>query len=148
MEDNPSLFARASEAVTRGDKLTARKLLDELVFNEPGNEQAWLLLAQLVDDQNEECDCLQHVLALNPKNTAAQQKYDDLLRRFPELAELDPVKVAAAKAEADKAEEAEVEAAKKKAEEDHNLHLDLGTLDDSPLFSGDGQPTGWKGSAD
>jgi hypothetical protein len=148
MEDSPSLFTQASEAAARGDKLAAKNLLDELVFSEPNNGQAWLLLAEVVEDRNEECDCLQQALAINPQNAAAQQKYDDLLRHFPELAELDPVKVAAAKAEADKAQEAEVEATKKKAEEDHNSQLDLSTLDDSPLFSGDGQPTDWKGSSD
>jgi hypothetical protein len=143
MEDNPSLFAQASEAAGRGDKLAARTRLDELVFNEPGNEQAWLLLAEVVEDRNEECDCLQQALAINPKNAAAQQKYDDLLHRFPELAELVLVKAAAAKAEADKAEEA-----RKKVVVYSDSHLDLEKLDDSPLFSGDGQPTDWKGSSD
>ena len=144
MGDNSSLFAKASEAAARGDKLTAKNLLDELVFSEPNNELAWLLLAEVVEDSHEECDCLQHVLAINPKNTAARQSYDDLLRRFPVLWELDPVKIAADKAEKAKAEAAEVEAAeveaaeveaaKKKAEADHDSRLDLDTLDDSPLF--------------
>jgi len=49
MENSPSLYTRASEAVGRGDKLAAKNLLDELVFNEPGNEQAWLLLAEVVE---------------------------------------------------------------------------------------------------
>jgi hypothetical protein len=134
MENSPSLYTRASEAVGRGDKLVARNLLDELVFNEPGNEQAWLLLAEVVDDLNEVCDCLQHVLAINPHNAAARQKYDDLLRRFPELEELDPVKAAAAKVETARIRAAEAAEAKKKAEAEHNTQLNLGELDVTPLF--------------
>ena len=122
METNPSLYAQASAAAARKDKPAARKLLDRLIFNEPNNEQAWLLLADMVDDINEESDCLQHVLAINPLNPVAQQKYDSLLHHHPNLAKLDPAKAgdyekarAAAKA-AKKAEKAEkAQAAKKKS---------------------------------
>lgn len=125
MQDSPSLYTRASEAAARGDKLTAKNLLDELLFNEPNNEQAWLLLSGVVEDLNEVSDCLQHALAINPQDQAAQQKYNDLLQRVPELAELDPAKIAAAK----KAEEA-----KKKAAADPNAGLDLDNLDLTPLY--------------
>jgi hypothetical protein len=129
MQNNSSLYAQASAAAARKDKLTAKKLLDVLIFNEPGNEQAWLLLVEMVDDINEESDCLQHALALNPLDPAAQQKYDELLHRHPKLAELDPAKAgdyakvkAAKKAEAKAAKKAkaaekaqEAKAARKKA---------------------------------
>jgi DNA-binding SARP family transcriptional activator len=125
MEDSPSLYARASQAAARGDKLTAKSLLDEVIFNDPNNEPAWLLLSDLVEDLNEVSDCLQHALAINPQDKAAQQKYDALLQRVPELAELDPTKIAEAK----KAEEA-----KKKAAADPNAGLDLENLDLTPLY--------------
>ena len=125
MEDGQSLYTRAIEAAARGDKLAAKSLLDVLIFNEPGNEQAWLLLAEVVEDLNEVSDCLQHALVINPHNQVAQQKYDELLRRVPELAELDPAKVATTK----KAEEA-----KKKAAPDPNAGLDLENLDLTPLY--------------
>jgi len=122
MEDKPSLFVKASEAAARKDKSTARKLLDELIFFEPGNEEAWLLLSKVVDDRNEVSDCLQHVLALNPNHQAAREKYDELLRHHPDLASLDPAKAAdyqkakaAKKAQAKAAKEAAAKAAKKKA---------------------------------
>ena len=124
MEDNPSLYTRAKDAAAGGDKATAKNLLDELVFNEPENEPAWLLLADMVEDLNEASDCLQHALALNPHDEVAQQKYADLLRRVPELAELDPAKIAAAK----KAEED-----KKKAAAEPKEGLDLDNLDTTPL---------------
>jgi hypothetical protein len=123
MENSQSLFSRASEAAASKDKPTARKLLDELIFFEPGNEEAWLLLSKVVDDLNEVSDCLQHVLGLNPSNQAARQKYDELLSRHPNLAKLDPAKAAeyekaraAKKARAKaakKAEKAEAKAVKK-----------------------------------
>ncbi len=116
MENRPSLFDKASAAASRKDKPTARKLLDELIFFEPENEQAWLLLADVVDDLNEVSDCLQRVLAINPENTAAREKYDSLLRRHPNLARLDP----ALAAEYEKAQAAKKAAAKaaRKAEKD------------------------------
>ncbi len=125
MENRQALFARASEAAARKDKPTAKKLLDELIFHEPGNEEAWLLLSKVVDHLNEVSDCLQHILALNPHNQAARQKYDELLSRHPHLAELDPAiaadyeKAKAAKRDAakaaKKAEKAKKKAANKKA---------------------------------
>jgi hypothetical protein len=121
MENNLSLLAQAGAAAGRKDKLTARKLLDELVFYEPGNEQAWLLLAEMVDDLNEVTDCLQHALAINPHNQATRDKYENLLLRHPKLVELDPVKAAAAKAvrdaeKAGKAKKAKAARAAAKAE--------------------------------
>jgi hypothetical protein len=118
MDNNKNLFDRASAAAAHKDKPAARKLLDELIFFEPGNEEAWLLLSKVVDDLNEVSDCLQHVLALNPNHPDARQKYDELLKRHPNLAKLDPVKAAdyeKAKA-AKKAEEKASKKAKKKAE--------------------------------
>ncbi len=121
MQTKTSLYAQASEAIQRKDRLTARKLLDELIFHEPNNEQAWLLLAEAVEHLNEKTDCLQHALAINPQNQVTRQKYDELLRRHPKLVELDPVKgpaaaaaSAAAKAAA-KAEKARQRQAAKKA---------------------------------
>ena len=76
MENHSSLYTQASAAAARKDKLAAKKLLDELIFHEPGNEQAWLLLADMVDNINEESDCLQHALAIDPENQVARQKYD------------------------------------------------------------------------
>ncbi len=112
MQDRQTLFTRASEALTRKDKPTARKLLDELIFFEPDNAEAWLLLSKVVDHLNEVSDCLQHVLALNPNHPVARQKYDELLRRHPNLARLDPAK-AADYEKAKAAKKAEARAARK-----------------------------------
>ena len=127
MADSNPLYAQASQAAASGDKVTARSLLDELIFEQPDNEQAWLLLADMVEDLNEVYDCLQHVLAIDPHNQAARQKLEELLIRVPELADLDPDKE---KAEAAK----KAEEAKKKDESDPNGGLDLDNLDQTPLY--------------
>ena len=122
MENDQTLFSRASKAAASNDRPAARKLLDELIFFEPDNAEAWLLLSKVVDDLNEVSDCLQHVLALNPNHPVARQKYDVLLNHHPTLARLDPAKAAdyekakaAKKAEARTAKKAAAKAAKKKA---------------------------------
>jgi len=56
MDNSQSLFARASAAAGSGNKLTAERLLDELVVTDPDNEQVWLLLAKVFDDMNEVSD--------------------------------------------------------------------------------------------
>ena len=127
MADSNPLYAQASAAAAGGDKVTARNLLDELIFNNSENEQAWLLLADMVEDLNEVYDCLQHVLALNPQNQAARQKLEALLIRVPELGELNPAKEQAEVAK-------KVEEAKKEDESDPDGGLDLDHLDTTPLY--------------
>jgi predicted Zn-dependent protease len=62
------------------EKGEARKRLDELVQREPKNELAWLQLSEFVELQNEAIDCLQHVLTINPGNTAVKARLDQLVR--------------------------------------------------------------------
>jgi len=132
MDDDSSLFTRASQAAANGDKDTARNLLDELIVNQPDNEQAWLLLADMVEDLNEVDDCLQHVLAINPQNQAARQKLATLLIRLPELVDLDPAKQEADEKAAQAKEEAEKKAAAAGAAAAGKLDLD--NLDLTPLY--------------
>jgi len=68
MDDRQVIFEKAKAAMERGDKASAKTLLDELIFNEPDFEQAWLLLAEVVTDSNEKKDCLRQVYRINPNN--------------------------------------------------------------------------------
>jgi hypothetical protein len=68
MDDPQTILANARAAVERGDKDGARILLDDLIFRDPDNEQAWLLLAEVVTDSNEIKDCLRQVHRINPSN--------------------------------------------------------------------------------
>jgi len=126
MADSNPLYAQASQAAANGDKDTARSLLDKLIVDQPDNAQAWLLLADMVDDLNEVYDCLHQVLAIDPQNQAARQKLDALLKRVPELDDLDPAKEKAQAAK--KTKEAEDSDAS-----DPEGGLDLDHLDLTPL---------------
>ena len=65
-------FEMALRAVTARDYATARRLLVEVVRAEPRHEQAWLMLASVIDDPDRAIDCLERVLAINPQNEKAQ----------------------------------------------------------------------------
>jgi hypothetical protein len=68
MDQPTDPMTRAEEAYLRGEKDTARQLLDRITLQEPENERAWLLLADVVDTPTERIDCLKQVLVLNPNN--------------------------------------------------------------------------------
>lgn len=68
------LLTQAIEAFNIGDKNRAKALLDELIIHEPANEEAWLLLAEVVEAPNEARDCLAQELKINPDNTQAREK--------------------------------------------------------------------------
>ncbi len=60
-------------AARAGDRARARRLLAEVVRQEPGNEQGWLWLAGMVDRPAETIYCLEQALIVNPNNQAARQ---------------------------------------------------------------------------
>jgi ABC-type dipeptide/oligopeptide/nickel transport system permease subunit/outer membrane protein assembly factor BamB len=66
------LLINAQKAIDRGDKVQARLLLRELILQDPGNEQAWLLLARVVEKRNQTIDCLERAYQINPKNHSVQ----------------------------------------------------------------------------
>lgn len=63
----------AIEAIKAGDKDKARQLLDDILSDDPNNEQAWLWMTRVVDSVSEQRSCLENVLELNPDNQAAIQ---------------------------------------------------------------------------
>jgi len=68
------LYSQAVEAIKNGQKKQARRFLDELVVKEPGNEAAWLLLSEVVENRNELVDCLVQVITINHQNQTALEK--------------------------------------------------------------------------
>jgi hypothetical protein len=61
----------AIQAIRRGDKDQARRLLKQVVREEPQNEQAWLWLSAVLTSPQQQRDCLQRVLQINPANQQA-----------------------------------------------------------------------------
>jgi hypothetical protein len=76
--DVAARLAQAKDAIKHHKRDEARLLLDQLVVDEPGCEEAWLLLAVLVAHKNEKVDCLTQALAINPHNQEARAKYEQL----------------------------------------------------------------------
>lgn len=77
MTEDPK-FQQAVELAREGNREQARELLQELVESNPEDAQAWLLMARLVDDDDEKRICLANVLQLDPSNEAAQKMLQNL----------------------------------------------------------------------
>ncbi len=69
MED--PLLHRAIENAKLGFYDDARRLLLQFIRQDPNNVQAWLWLAQVLDDPHRQLDCLRQVLRLDPHNPDA-----------------------------------------------------------------------------
>lgn len=65
------LLESARLAIHQGKKDQARALLGRYLVEDPNCEQAWFLLAQVVEKPEQTVDCLKRVIRLNPNNQAA-----------------------------------------------------------------------------
>jgi hypothetical protein len=61
-----------------GDKEEGRRLLEEMLENDEGNENIWLWLTTVVDSDEDREVCLDNVLAINPNHTVAKKSLDSL----------------------------------------------------------------------
>jgi hypothetical protein len=66
--DIQATLAQAVAAAREGRKAEARHLLESILNQDERNEQAWLWLSGVVDDEEERLICLENVLAINPHN--------------------------------------------------------------------------------
>lgn len=60
-----------------GNKSEARRLLEQIIRDEPGETRAWFLLSQLVDTRDQAIQCMQRVLELEPENAQARRKLQE-----------------------------------------------------------------------
>jgi hypothetical protein len=65
------LLIQAMSAKQRGDLDRAKQLLSQAIVQNPHDEGAWMLMADVVDDVKLRRNCLERVLAINPDNEAA-----------------------------------------------------------------------------
>ncbi|MBN2044895.1 MAG: hypothetical protein JW757_07755 [Anaerolineales bacterium] len=73
-ENMQEKVVNAYQIAMRGDFDHARMILEEALYESSDNIEAWLLLADLADDQDEARQCYQMVLEINPDNWIAQQR--------------------------------------------------------------------------
>ncbi len=61
------------DAAKRGDRATARRMLEQVIGADDSNEMAWLWLASVVNTAAERRTCLERVLQINPRNERARE---------------------------------------------------------------------------
>ena len=69
-----NFLQQAITAIKSGDKATGKQLLiDEVLKQNPRDENAWLWMTQVADADEDRVNYLQHVLKINPNNEAAKR---------------------------------------------------------------------------
>jgi hypothetical protein len=79
----PSQFSAAEQAVRRGQREAAYKLMCQALIENPAYVPAWLAMSKLVDDPARQRECLERALALDPRSEAARDGIETL--RLKEL---------------------------------------------------------------
>lgn len=71
--DIQGTLQQAVNAANAGRKEEARRLLEGLLDVDERNEQAWLWLSSVIDEDEDRIICLENVLTINPRNEAARK---------------------------------------------------------------------------
>ena len=74
----PPSLEEATAHIQSGKLQPARAVLAQLLREDIRNESAWFLLAQCVTDPNQRRQCLQRVVAINPRHPLAQRLLNEL----------------------------------------------------------------------
>lgn len=72
------MLQQAIATAKRGDRVAARRLLRDIVVQEPRNEKAWLWLATTSTTREDKEKCLNRVLKINPNNVTAKNGLEQL----------------------------------------------------------------------
>ncbi len=72
-------------ALRSGDRRRARRLLGQVVHDDPDNAAAWWFLAAVLDDPEQRVRCLREVLRLQPGHAEARQLLARLERRIAQV---------------------------------------------------------------
>ncbi len=67
------LLRQAIQAIKSGDKERGKRLLAQVIRQEPRNELAWLWLSKCVPEYERKLYCIKRVLEINPDNAIAQR---------------------------------------------------------------------------
>lgn len=80
------------EAMRRGDKATARQLLQQAVQQNPQDVNAWLWLSGAISTDQERLECLQQVIRIDPENAVAAKGIAQLISRGAAVVKMAPAK--------------------------------------------------------
>ena len=85
------LIRRAFKAGKAGDRISAKKLLSQVVEQDPQNVRAWYLLSQVVDNEKQAVFCLEKALEADPDNHRVAERLQQIkMKRGEPLAALEP----------------------------------------------------------
>ena len=73
------LIQQALTQAKAGNKSEAKKILTQVVKQEPENVRAWYFLSQVVEDREQAIYCLKKILELNPDNAQAKERLSKLV---------------------------------------------------------------------
>ena len=76
--DYSSKLNDAHEAISRGDKKTAQQILADILNRDSQNVDAWLLLADILDNPHQRIESLKRVLQINPNNIIAKRRLQEI----------------------------------------------------------------------
>jgi thioredoxin-like negative regulator of GroEL len=78
--DTSQLIQQAIELGNAGEKSEARRILAQVVQQEPKNARAWYLLSQLVVKQDQVVYCLSKVIEIEPDNQKAFERLQQITK--------------------------------------------------------------------
>lgn len=81
MSDHSKQIQTAIESLNKGDKQTARQILEDILMADPNNpqlEDGWYAYARAAENKEEAIYCLQKVLEFNPNNQRAKLELANL----------------------------------------------------------------------
>jgi len=74
----PNELKRASEFIRNGRLVEARAILVDFIKQNPGSDHAWSLMSFVVNEPEQQMDCLRRALRINPNNFQAQARLNQL----------------------------------------------------------------------
>lgn len=74
----PRQFQAAEHAARRRDRINAYRLMREALLEDPTFVPAWIGLSKLIDNPQQQRECLERALALDPQNKQAREALEQL----------------------------------------------------------------------
>lgn len=73
---------QAIAQIRAGDKIGGKRLLGEVLRDDPNNETAWLWMSGVVETDQQRADCLERILKINPNNRQARLGLEKLAEKM------------------------------------------------------------------
>ena len=75
------IFDASLQAFARGDRATAFQLMRKVVVSNSRNATAWLWLSRMVETEDQQLECLERVIAIDPQHREALSVLEDIRLR-------------------------------------------------------------------